>query len=850
MKNKILILILLLSLLFSSTGFVFALEQPEKPILTDSTSNKSIQEYNTKIEEYNEKVDEYNAAASAEYQAAVADTQQKNEAGIKTQEESQKAHDDAIVANEQATVNANHQNEEIDRQNEANQKEVSDWNNAEDAKVVDRQQEITSINSQNEQGQKEVNDYNNTEDQKAIQSKEKRDAAIANNQAIQKHNNEEMAKVEASEQIKAEVEQRNADNIAAVNAHNEIEFEKEAEYNAAVEAIYQAALQVEAERIAQLEAENITIEAANQAERDRVAAEEQANAEEQARVEAVNQFINERNAAALAAYEQDKISVETHNTFVDNVNSKIDTDSSESRGFTNNTTYGAPIDWSDETDENTLKTIQIEKSDNPTGEKIRVINLHLFLDESYPYSPDCYQTYIEDDDFELDEEMTNRAVLTEWETAEIDYDDTVTIFSESTSFAGNIVWLNGKRQWFGANPKPYFFRAIEGYTQGYWMPGGSMLATTATIQDYGYAAGGETYTVQHAEEIAYSSYLYNGQPMVEEITVRTTDKQEPKNIFAIFTYLFTRLAPEPEKEELPTPPELEELEEFVPNEIIPATIQELNEIVPNIITKGDLYEKDLWEPTLETVPEVYVPNLQEEETVPDLYTPQYKTFEPANVPEEYIPVYKSYTAIEHVMPILVDIPTVIIWNLIDNPKEPEYLTHLNPLDLLPNKPTIEESIEEPIEEAVIEEPIEEPIESTSITTNITVADNTPATNITTITPNAIPKTQPKGSWALINLIATILSCICAIILLFIRKKTKEDEPTDEEKKDKRGMIGTKIASVLIGIISIIIFIFTEDMTLPMVYTDKWTIIMILLLIIEIINIFIIRQQSKGEKDNG
>jgi hypothetical protein len=63
------------------------------------------------------------------------------------------------------------------------------------------------------------------------------------------------------------------------------------------------------------------------------------------------------------------------------------------------------------------------------------------------------------------------------------------------------------------------------------------------------------------------------------------------------------------------------------------------------------------------------------------------------------------------------------------------------------------------------------------------------------------------------------------------------------------MVITKIASVLIGIVSIIAFILTEDMSLPMVYTDKWTLLMILLLIIEIVNIFIIRQQSKGEEND-
>ena len=135
----------------------------------------------------------------------------------------------------------------------------------------------------------------------------------------------------------------------------------------------------------------------------------------------------------------------------------------------------------------------------------------------------------------------------------------------------------------------------------------------------------------------------------------------------------------------------------------------------------------------------------------------------------------------------------------------------------------------------------------SQTEEVVIASTNPPT--TTIDPAPTPKAKPEGSWALINLIAAILSCICALVLLFVRKDTEDDKPTDDEKKDKRKMVLTKIASVIIGIGSIIIFIFTEDMSLPMVFTDKWTFLMILLLIIEIINIFIIRQQSKGEEND-
>ena len=149
-----------------------------------------------------------------------------------------------------------------------------------------------------------------------------------------------------------------------------------------------------------------------------------------------------------------------------------------------------------------------------------------------------------------------------------------------------------------------------------------------------------------------------------------------------------------------------------------------------------------------------------------------------------------------------------------------------------------------------------PIQTNNIPVEIETTD-APAPKTTESTPTDIldpqtPKVEPEiGSWALINLIATILSCIIALLLIFTKKDTddEEDEYTDEEIKDIRRMRITKIASILVGVISIIIFILTEDMSLPMVLVDKWTLLMILLLIIEIVNIFIIRQQSKGEESD-
>ena len=141
----IVLIVMLLLLPFSS---VYALETPQQPQLDNFTTNEEIKDYNNKVEKYNAEVDKYNATIDEEYKTAVDNTNQQNEAGLKTQEETQKAHDDAIAVNEQATADANRQNEEIDKQNEIKKKEVEDWNTAEDNKAVERRQEIFNIVNQ------------------------------------------------------------------------------------------------------------------------------------------------------------------------------------------------------------------------------------------------------------------------------------------------------------------------------------------------------------------------------------------------------------------------------------------------------------------------------------------------------------------------------------------------------------------------------------------------------------------------------------------------------------------------------------------------------------------------------
>jgi hypothetical protein len=113
----------------------------------------------------------------------------------------------------------------------------------------------------------------------------------------------------------------------------------------------------------------------------------------------------------------------------------------------------------------------------------------------------------------------------------------------------------------------------------------------------------------------------------------------------------------------------------------------------------------------------------------------------------------------------------------------------------------------------------------------------------TITNNKAPLTTTEGSWALINLIATLLVFLIAIILLVMAFVNKRKE--DEELQIKNKMIG-RIISIIVAIVTGFIFLITEDMSLPMVLVDKWTLLMIILLIAQLI-IMILCKHKEIEK---
>ena len=119
----------------------------------------------------------------------------------------------------------------------------------------------------------------------------------------------------------------------------------------------------------------------------------------------------------------------------------------------------------------------------------------------------------------------------------------------------------------------------------------------------------------------------------------------------------------------------------------------------------------------------------------------------------------------------------------------------------------------------------------------------------------VPLARP-GAWALINLICSILTCITGLGM-GITYLRKHDEAIDEEEEEiRRAYVGddeeeeevnkrkaSKFTGIIPAVGSVILFCLTEDMRLPMRLVDKWTIWMVLILLVNLLLAYLTRNRN-------
>jgi uncharacterized repeat protein (TIGR02543 family) len=109
----------------------------------------------------------------------------------------------------------------------------------------------------------------------------------------------------------------------------------------------------------------------------------------------------------------------------------------------------------------------------------------------------------------------------------------------------------------------------------------------------------------------------------------------------------------------------------------------------------------------------------------------------------------------------------------------------------------------------------------------------------------VPLYGPKGfsSWSLVDLILAAVGVVLAVyfVLKFaLRRKNREDdedvsyfrENGVEREEEKKARVSWLIGAILLAVISVVLFILTQDTSMPMVLLDWWTIVFAVILAAE------------------
>ena len=104
----------------------------------------------------------------------------------------------------------------------------------------------------------------------------------------------------------------------------------------------------------------------------------------------------------------------------------------------------------------------------------------------------------------------------------------------------------------------------------------------------------------------------------------------------------------------------------------------------------------------------------------------------------------------------------------------------------------------------------------------------------------------KTSWALLNLILMIPTVLSGLASLLWSRSKEQKAEQETATRGKRQMFW-RIAGAVVAIASVVAFFLTEDMQLPMVFVDRWTILMALLAVIQIVAL-VLRRHGRNKQD--
>jgi hypothetical protein len=103
-----------------------------------------------------------------------------------------------------------------------------------------------------------------------------------------------------------------------------------------------------------------------------------------------------------------------------------------------------------------------------------------------------------------------------------------------------------------------------------------------------------------------------------------------------------------------------------------------------------------------------------------------------------------------------------------------------------------------------------------------------------------------GVWSLLNLLLALIALVVSIIVS-VKMVYRRRDQEDRQNQRKRGIL-MGIGSVIFGLLTGILFILLEDMTLPMVWINKWTLVIGIAFIVHISCIILRRLFLRRDKE--
>ena len=203
-----------------------------------------------------------------------------------------------------------------------------------------------------------------------------------------------------------------------------------------------------------------------------------------------------------------------------------------------------------------------------------------------------------------------------------------------------------------------------------------------------------------------------------------------------------------------------------------------------------------------------------------------------DLPELYAPNYVTYEEKQHVTAELEEISAADLWDYIASPEKKEYMSLMDHMDLFD---VPEKSVVSPVEK-----------KSSPVAANATIANELmPLADVEAelVSENAVPTTimdsetpqSSNGAWALINLLCALATAILSLIMMIRYFGTRRE-----------GIL--RFASLIPAIGAIAAFILTENMANSMIITDKWTVMMVIILAVQTGVALLVSKKDSSNED--